>query len=341
MTDTNAARSDYGTRLDAHTIRFERDLPGPIDRVWSYLTESDLKATWIAPGEIPRHVGGERVVRWEGEDGAPGGELRIRTRVYDPPHVLEYDWVEQNSPTGAIRDSVVRFELAEHGERVRLTLTHRALPITTFSSVGAGWHAHLDVLAAVLAGIDGPDADTRYEAIRPEYDALVDRGMFDAEHATIRFTRRLPGPIHRVWSFLTDGERLATWLTKSGSVPQQVGASFVLRMAGDDEMPERDGAEAMTYGTVRVYDPPHALEYTWGVKKPDGALLESVVRFELATDGEEVGLTLTHTGVIPGFESRTLGGWHSLLDTLHARLDNREPAPFMEAFRAIEETYRS
>jgi len=78
----------FGTLLDARTIRFVRDLPGPIERVWAYLTESDLKATWIGDTEIPSTIGGETTMTWEGEDGEPGGGLTIRTRVFDPPHVV-------------------------------------------------------------------------------------------------------------------------------------------------------------------------------------------------------------------------------------------------------------
>jgi hypothetical protein len=96
-------------------------------------------------------------------------------RVYDPPRVLEYDWVEVPSETGTITNSTVRFELEPAGERVRLTLTQRALPRHAFESVAAGWHAHLDVLRAVLDGVEGPDAETRYEALRGPYAALAQR----------------------------------------------------------------------------------------------------------------------------------------------------------------------
>ncbi|HEY4438969.1 MAG TPA: SRPBCC family protein, partial [Candidatus Elarobacter sp.] len=203
-----------------------------------------------------------------------------------------------------------------------------------------GWHAHLEALSAVLANAGGADVGPRYEVLLPEYETLLARGSIDGATKTIRFTRSLPGPIHRVWSYLTEEDDLATWLTKRGAVPAEVGASFVLHMAGDDEMAEREGVEPKTYGTVRVFDAPHVLEYTWGVKMPDGELLESVVRFELESEGDRVALTLTHSGVIDGFESRTLGGWHSLLDALEARLDGRDPGSFMENFRRIEETYR-
>ncbi len=102
-----------------------------------------------------------------------GGVIRFRVRAYDPPHMLEYDWVEVPSPSGTITDSTVRFELTPLGDRVRLTLTHRALPAHAFESVAAGWHAHLDVLRAVLTGVDGPDAETRYEALLDRYAKLA------------------------------------------------------------------------------------------------------------------------------------------------------------------------
>ena len=164
--------TDYGTRIDAHTIRFERDLPGPIERVWSYLTESDLRATWLAPGDVPSVVGTEYGGAWEGEDGEPMA-FRFRTRTFDPPNVLEIDWVEVTDGSGTIRDSLVRFELTAHGDRVRLVLTQHALPTAAFPSVGSGWHAGLDVLAAQLAGAGGPSLDERYEALKPEYEKLA------------------------------------------------------------------------------------------------------------------------------------------------------------------------
>ena len=50
--------NDYGELLDAETVRFERLLPGPIERVWSYLTESDKRAQWLCGGETDANIGG-------------------------------------------------------------------------------------------------------------------------------------------------------------------------------------------------------------------------------------------------------------------------------------------
>jgi uncharacterized protein YndB with AHSA1/START domain len=338
MTDAArpASSDDFGTRIDAHTIRFERDLPGPIERVWSYLTDPERKATWLGPGEIPSEAGAEFTWTWPGEGDEPGGHLHGRTRVYEPPHILEVQWIEMTFSGGPIRDSFVRFELAERGDRVRLTLTHRALPSNAFATFGAGWHAQLETLAALLTESDGPDVGALYEAILPWYE---DFGALDDD--TIRIRRLLPGPVERVWSYLTEGPLLTTWLAEDGAVPPRVGESFVLTMGGGDDMPEREGYEAKTYGTVLTYDPPRVLEYTWGVKSPDGAMLNSTVRFELEPRGDRVALTLTHAPVMPGFEARTLSGWHALLDALRARLEGVAPDDPVAAMRALLPQYES
>ncbi len=44
--------SEYGKLLDEHTVRFERLLPGPIERVWSYIVDSDKRRKWLCAGDI-------------------------------------------------------------------------------------------------------------------------------------------------------------------------------------------------------------------------------------------------------------------------------------------------
>jgi uncharacterized protein YndB with AHSA1/START domain len=41
----------YVDRVAADTVRLERLLPGPLERAWSFLTESDKRARWLAGGE--------------------------------------------------------------------------------------------------------------------------------------------------------------------------------------------------------------------------------------------------------------------------------------------------
>jgi uncharacterized protein YndB with AHSA1/START domain len=316
--DETALRA-YGTLIDAHTIRFERDLPGPIERVWAYLTESDLKATWIGATEIPSTVGGESTMTWEGEDGEPGGALTIRTR---------YDWIELHAPGGAIRDSIVRFELAIHGDGVRLTLTHRALPVDSYTTIAAGWHAHLDTLVAQLDGSGGPDAFARYAEIEPRYGPLA---TFPAT-GTVRLERVVAAPAERVWAYLTEPDLLATWLAR-GQVPSRVGERFTLTMlANGDEIA----------ATLQAHDAPHALAYTWFSTQHETPRADpSAVRFELIPHDDGTRLVLTHTGVSPEYYGRNAAGWHSLLDALTAGLRNEDPPEFFSVFPRVIDAYES
>lgn len=44
----------YGEKIAEESIRFERLLPGPIERVWAFLTESDKRGQWLAPAPWSR-----------------------------------------------------------------------------------------------------------------------------------------------------------------------------------------------------------------------------------------------------------------------------------------------
>ena len=50
--------SKQGEVIDSSTVRFERLLPGPLERVWSYLIEADKRARWLCDGETELQVGG-------------------------------------------------------------------------------------------------------------------------------------------------------------------------------------------------------------------------------------------------------------------------------------------
>jgi Activator of Hsp90 ATPase homolog 1-like protein len=50
--------SEYGVVTEARTIRMERLLPGPIERVWDYLTDSTKRGKWFATGKMDLRPGG-------------------------------------------------------------------------------------------------------------------------------------------------------------------------------------------------------------------------------------------------------------------------------------------
>ena len=68
---------------------------------------------------------------------------------------------------------------------------------------------------------------------------------------TLRIERLLPGPVERVWDFLTRPERLAGWLGRGEFEPRE-GASFTLE-------------NGHIRGIVTRCRPPRLLSYTWTV----------------------------------------------------------------------------
>jgi len=142
--------SDYGTLLDDNTIRFERLLPGPIERVWAYLTESDKRGTWLASGPMELRPGGRIEFHFKHSELSPhheetpepykhksGTSQTLTVSRCDPPYLLVHSWPDS---------SEVTYELTPKGDEVLLTLTHRRLTPESMQGVFPGWHTHLGIL---------------------------------------------------------------------------------------------------------------------------------------------------------------------------------------------------
>lgn len=145
----------HGTLADPETLVMQRLLPGPAERIWRYLTESDLRRRWLAAGEMELKPGGSYEMIFDNDsltdppgtrpDGMKGDGRKTATILAaEPPRRLVYDWHGVGE---------VSFELTPQGAEVLLTLTHRRIPNAgTRLGVSAGWHSHLDLLAHHLAG---------------------------------------------------------------------------------------------------------------------------------------------------------------------------------------------
>lgn len=154
--------NEYGELLDASTVRFQRVLPGPIERVWAYLTEGEKRARWLCGGDVETAAGGHVDMHFHnlslsGDDDIPRPEkysdkpekISFVGNVVrcEPLHVLEHTWEFGEE------SSVVCYELTEQGDKVKLVLTHRRLESKdTVLSVSGGWHTHLNMLVDVLEG---------------------------------------------------------------------------------------------------------------------------------------------------------------------------------------------
>jgi uncharacterized protein YndB with AHSA1/START domain len=132
--------------------------------------------------------------------------------------------------------------------------------------------------------------------------------------AMAQFERVLPGPIERVWAFLTDPGKLPGWFGEGTIEPRPGGA--VSLMGGH------------VRGIVTQWQPPRRLAYTWNVLGPgetQSSYPESYLTIELEPRGSDVMLTLTHLPVLERFEKQNAMGWHTFLDMLGAAVRG-EPA---------------
>lgn len=156
--------TDLATMTDRSTLRLVRHLPGPIERVWAYLTDPKFLSKWFSGGAVADRVGGD--VRFD--IGATG-----RITAYEPPHLLEYTWNEEDASVGPVADALVRWELSEEGSGVRLTLTHSRLPENEVLAHGAGWHTFLQRLVACVDGREPEPVEELYARLKVEYIPLV------------------------------------------------------------------------------------------------------------------------------------------------------------------------
>lgn len=169
---------NHGVLIEPATLEIQRLLPGPIERVWAYLTESDLRRQWLAAGEMEMKVGATFELVWRNNEltDPPGErppgfseEHRMKSRILalDPPRKLVFSW-------GAKGDGEVSFELDARGDKVLLTVIHRRLPDRgTTLMVGAGWHMHLDVLVARVTGQEPEPFWDGWSRLKTEYDRRI------------------------------------------------------------------------------------------------------------------------------------------------------------------------
>jgi uncharacterized protein YndB with AHSA1/START domain len=149
---------DLGALVDDRTIRFERRLPAPVERVWRAVTDPEEMRAWF-----PSAVVGERAV---------GARLEFRFDVHVPEgwdgEVTEWDPMRVFAFTW--NGDQLRIELRPDGDATALVFTHVVYDRSAAARTGAGWHACLADLVAHAGGVPAdPDA---WSAV---YDAYVDR----------------------------------------------------------------------------------------------------------------------------------------------------------------------
>lgn len=151
---------------------------------------------------------------------------------------------------------------------------------------------------------------------------------------TLGFRRRFRQPPETVWEAITDPEQLRIWFLARAKIDPRLGGMMEL-VQGPSNLHIR--------GTILVWDPPRVFEHEWNVDPgkyvPQGE--RSVVRWELARDGEGTLLTMTHRNLSERTASFFVSGLHGFLDRLAAHLAH-DPLPnWEERIQELRPEYRT
>ncbi len=175
--NTNDTPAQFPRRGEIRLIRL---LPGPIERVWEFLTDPDKRARWFAGGPMEPRAGGQLSLVFRHKNIAPdevppadyaehhdpGSAMPGTVLRWEPPHVLSYTFGEHSDVT---------FELSPQGDEVQLVLTHRSREedLPNLGDFASGWHLHLAHLVALLEGAPRPPFWPWHERLHAEYKARV------------------------------------------------------------------------------------------------------------------------------------------------------------------------
>ena len=169
----------FGQFTGPAEIRLVRTLPGPIERVWEYLTDSEKRSRWFASGPMEQRVGGKVRLEFRHSCIAPnetppdefkkaheeGRTFEGTVTRCEPPHLLAFTF-------GSEGESEAMFQLTPQGKDVLLVLTHRSTggDLPYMHEFGAGWHTHIAQLIAQLEGAPSPPFWPTLMKLKPEYD---------------------------------------------------------------------------------------------------------------------------------------------------------------------------
>lgn len=171
--------TEYGKFTAPGEVRIVRLLPGPIERVWEYLTNPGKRARWFAGGPMELKAGGKYTLNFVHKNLAPdetppeefkqvqdpGVSFDGTVLRCEPPRLLSYTFDEE---------SEVTFELTPQDDKVILVLTHRStgVDLPSLHGYASGWHIHLAHLIALLEGTPRPGFWTLHMKLKEEYAAM-------------------------------------------------------------------------------------------------------------------------------------------------------------------------
>ena len=146
------------------TVRVEDIYDTDVEDLWSAITEPARVARWIATVEGDLRQGGYIFARFTSTYEGPG-----RIDVCDPPVRLVVTW-----DLGTANETVTEALLTPAGDKTRLVVEERGIPLAELAEHGAGWQAHVEDLASYLSGQEPGAWRDRWAELTPYYHQLAD-----------------------------------------------------------------------------------------------------------------------------------------------------------------------
>lgn len=158
--------------------------------------------------------------------------------------------------------------------------------------------------------------------------------MYEGNTATLLFERRLRHPVEDVWEALTSPDHLARWYMTKAIIDGRPGGALEFWSGG---------AEVHVTGRILTWDPPRVFEHERNIEPrkeiPHGE--HSVIRWDLAPDGDGTILRLTHRRLTREIAVGIAPATHALLDRLENELDGEPLADLPRRVGEVRGMYPS
>ncbi|MEU9832324.1 SRPBCC domain-containing protein [Streptosporangium sp. NPDC048047] len=122
---------------DPTVLHLDQFLPHPPAKVWRALTEPELIARWLMPGDFRLEVGHRYTMRGVAMPGTGfSGVVQAEVLTFTPGRMLRLGWRDAAPGGGAGVDWTVTWTLEPEGTGTRLFLTHEGFDPDDPSSGG-------------------------------------------------------------------------------------------------------------------------------------------------------------------------------------------------------------
>jgi uncharacterized protein YndB with AHSA1/START domain len=140
---------------------------------------------------------------------------------------------------------------------------------------------------------------------------------YDGPRISVTVTRNFDASPEKLFAAWVEPQLANKWLftTKTSTAEHVLDA----RVGGTYRIVRRrDGKEYVAVGEYKEVAPPHRLVFTFGM--PQFAADFDTVAVDLEPVGAGCRLTLTQSGLRPGYDASTVKGWEKMFDLLEQAL---------------------